>query len=97
MAVIFVFDNVGNMLGPLLGGKAYEQWGVSGIAGIAISLGVFELCMLLIFVRNSLDIRRTLVSSQDIRDPQTLDKAGKSEITTSCSSTNTFSEESSVR
>ncbi|KAJ2545431.1 hypothetical protein GGF49_000465 [Coemansia sp. RSA 1853] len=48
-AVIFVFDNVGNMLGPLLGGKAYEHMGVGGIAIIAIALGLFELCMILIF------------------------------------------------
>ncbi|KAJ2083994.1 hypothetical protein H4R24_000340 [Coemansia sp. RSA 988] len=62
MSVIFIFDNVGNMLGPLLGGKIYEKMGVSGVAIIAISLGVIELVMVVVFVRNSLDIRHAQVS-----------------------------------
>ncbi|KAJ2338883.1 hypothetical protein GGH92_006958, partial [Coemansia sp. RSA 2673] len=61
MAVLFVFDNIGNMLGPLLGGKAYEKMGVGGIAIIAMGLGVAEFLLILLFVRNSLDIRQTLV------------------------------------
>ncbi|KAJ2486427.1 hypothetical protein IWW37_005620 [Coemansia sp. RSA 2050] len=63
MAVLFVFDNIGNMLGPLLGGEAYEKMGVGGIAIIAMGLGVAEFLLILIFVRNSLDIRRTLVQN----------------------------------
>ncbi|KAJ2615854.1 hypothetical protein H4S08_001048 [Coemansia sp. RSA 1365] len=61
IAVIFVFDNIGNMIGPLLGGKIYEKMGVGGVAIIAISLGVIELIMVVVFVRNSLDIRRDQV------------------------------------
>ncbi|KAJ2893971.1 hypothetical protein GGI21_002012 [Coemansia aciculifera] len=63
MAVLFVFDNIGNMLGPLLGGKAYERMGVGGIAIIAMGLGVAEFFMILLFVRNSLDIRQSLVQN----------------------------------
>ncbi|KAJ2332311.1 hypothetical protein GGI00_002845 [Coemansia sp. RSA 2681] len=61
MAILFVFDNIGNMLGPILGGKAYEKMGVGGIAIIAMGLGVAEFLLILLFVRNSLDIRQTLV------------------------------------
>ncbi|KAJ2742688.1 hypothetical protein GGI20_004307 [Coemansia sp. BCRC 34301] len=61
MAVLFVFDNIGNMLGPMLGGKAYEKMGVGGIAVIAMGLGVAEFLLILLFVRNSLDIRQALV------------------------------------
>ncbi|KAJ1851103.1 hypothetical protein LPJ73_003156 [Coemansia sp. RSA 2703] len=60
MAVLFVFDNIGNMLGPMLGGRAYESMGVGGIGIIAMCLGVAEMLMILVFVRNSLDIRQTL-------------------------------------
>ncbi|KAJ1724116.1 hypothetical protein LPJ53_001578 [Coemansia erecta] len=60
MAVLFVFDNIGNMMGPILGGKAYEKMGVGGIGIIAMGLGVAEMLMILVFVRNSLDIRRSL-------------------------------------
>ncbi|KAJ2778004.1 hypothetical protein H4R18_004853 [Coemansia javaensis] len=63
MAVIFMFDNIGNMLGPLLGGKAYERMGVGGISIIAMSLGLLNLAMLLAIVRNSLDIRSALAST----------------------------------
>ncbi|KAJ1866257.1 Thimet oligopeptidase [Coemansia sp. RSA 989] len=62
MAIIFVFDHIGNMLGPLLGGKAYEHMGVSGIALISIALGVFELLLVAVFVRNSIDIRHALLA-----------------------------------
>lgn len=58
MGIIFVFDNVGNMLGPWLGGKTYEHTGVKGIAAIAIVIGLVELLMVLVFVKNSLDIRK---------------------------------------
>ncbi|KAJ2780669.1 hypothetical protein GGI15_003460 [Coemansia interrupta] len=58
MAVLFVFDNIGNMMGPILGGKAYEKMGVGGIGIIAMGLGVAEMLMILVFVRNSLDIRQ---------------------------------------
>ncbi|KAJ1734245.1 hypothetical protein LPJ61_001184, partial [Coemansia biformis] len=63
MAIIFAFDNLGNMLGPLLGGKAYEHMGVSGVSIIAISLGSLSLVMDLVLVRNSLEIRRALATS----------------------------------
>ncbi|KAJ2278054.1 hypothetical protein J3F81_000673 [Coemansia sp. RSA 371] len=91
MAVIFVFDNIGNMLGPLLGGKAYEHMGVGGIAIIAIALGLFELCMILIFVRNSLDIRRTLASSNVTQVGSLADKPVKPTINSGRSSTDTHS------
>ncbi|KAJ2711341.1 hypothetical protein H4R19_003298 [Coemansia spiralis] len=64
MAVIFAFDNVGNMLGPLLGGKAYESTGISGVSVIAISLGSCSLAMNLVFVRNSLAIRNALAAAR---------------------------------
>ncbi|KAJ2666687.1 hypothetical protein IW148_000676 [Coemansia sp. RSA 1199] len=90
-AVIFVFDNVGNMLGPLLGGKAYEHMGVGGIAIIAIALGLFELCMILIFVRNSLDIRRALANSNVTQVGSLADNSGKHTIDSESSSTDTHS------
>ncbi|KAJ2329643.1 hypothetical protein IWW51_000465 [Coemansia sp. RSA 2702] len=83
MAVIFVFDNVGNMLGPLLGGQAYEHMGVNGIATIAMALGAFELIMVLVFVRNSLDIRRALADSQVTQAGVIADKVDSSTIVSS--------------
>ncbi|KAJ2307540.1 hypothetical protein IWW55_000919 [Coemansia sp. RSA 2706] len=83
MAVIFVFDNVGNMLGPLLGGQAYEHMGVNGIATIAMALGAFELIMVLLFVRNSLDIRRALADSQVTQAGVIADKVDSSTIVSS--------------
>ncbi|KAI7832107.1 major facilitator superfamily domain-containing protein [Kickxella alabastrina] len=60
MSVIFVFDNIGNMVGPIIGGKVYETMGVRGIGIITLVLGVAEVLMILIFVRNSLDIRQSV-------------------------------------
>ncbi|KAJ2720253.1 hypothetical protein GGI07_004725 [Coemansia sp. Benny D115] len=62
MAMLFVFDNIGNMMGPVLGGKTYEAMGVGGIGVIAMGLGVAEMIMILVFVRNSLDIRKELTN-----------------------------------
>ncbi|KAJ2469083.1 hypothetical protein GGI02_003504 [Coemansia sp. RSA 2322] len=80
MAVLFVFDNIGNMLGPLLGGMAYEKMGVGGIAIIAMGLGVAELFFILLFVRNSLDIRLTLT-----RDREAAESAGEPSLEPSMS------------
>ncbi|KAJ1645551.1 hypothetical protein LPJ64_002892, partial [Coemansia asiatica] len=63
MAILFVFDNIGNMVGPIFGGKAYESMGVGGIGIIAMALGVVEIIMILVFVRNSLDIRQTVAKT----------------------------------
>ncbi|KAJ1817833.1 hypothetical protein LPJ75_001613, partial [Coemansia sp. RSA 2598] len=63
MAVLFVFDNIGNMVGPIFGGKAYGSMGVGGIGIIAMALGVAEIFMILVFVRNSLDIRQTVAKT----------------------------------
>ncbi|KAJ1897976.1 hypothetical protein LPJ66_003033 [Kickxella alabastrina] len=60
MSVIFVFDNIGNMVGPIIGGKVYETMGVRGIGIITLVLGVAEVLMILVFVRNSLDIRQSV-------------------------------------
>ncbi|KAJ2761756.1 hypothetical protein H4S06_001038 [Coemansia sp. BCRC 34490] len=71
MSVLFVFDNVGNMLGPWLGGKAYGQMGIQGISVISMGLGAAEFIMILVFVRNSLDIRKSVsgfVTSQAAED-----------------------------
>ncbi|KAJ1871287.1 hypothetical protein LPJ57_005221, partial [Coemansia sp. RSA 486] len=77
MAVLFVFDNIGNMVGPVFGGKAYESMGVGGIGIIAMVLGVAEIIMVLVFVRNSLDIRdsvtRTVSLSQTKCSSEILD------------------------
>ncbi|KAJ2773691.1 hypothetical protein IWQ56_000888 [Coemansia nantahalensis] len=56
MAVVFVFDNIGDMLGPLLGGKAYETMGLGGVSAIAIALSACSLVTNLVFVRNSLAV-----------------------------------------
>ncbi|KAJ2635063.1 hypothetical protein GGF40_003828, partial [Coemansia sp. RSA 1286] len=77
MAVLFVFDNIGNMVGPIFGGKAYESMGVGGIGIIAMALGVAEIIIVLVFVRNSLDIRdsvtRTVSLSQTTCSSEILD------------------------
>ncbi|KAJ2846038.1 hypothetical protein IWW36_004535, partial [Coemansia brasiliensis] len=86
MAIIFVFDNVGNMLGPLLGGKAYEHMGVSGIALISIALGAFELLMVVIFVRNSISIRHALVENKLLSETCVSSKVDESTIGSSRSS-----------
>ncbi|KAJ2523176.1 hypothetical protein H4217_000243 [Coemansia sp. RSA 1939] len=71
MSVLFVFDNVGNMLGPWLGGKAYGRMGIQGISVISMGLGAAEFIMILVFVPNSLDIRKSVsgfVTSQAAED-----------------------------
>ncbi|KAJ2626994.1 hypothetical protein H4R22_004595, partial [Coemansia sp. RSA 1290] len=85
MAIIFVFDHIGNMLGPLLGGKAYEHMGVSGIALISIALGVFELLLVAVFVRNSIDIRHALVANKLLSETCVSSKVDESTIGSSCS------------
>ncbi|KAI9499903.1 hypothetical protein GGI26_005861 [Coemansia sp. RSA 1358] len=86
MSVIFVFDNIGNMLGPLLGGKAYEKMGVRGIAVISMGLGAAELLMLLLFVRNSLDIRRMITSTSVAQAASASNLAFESTIVSACPS-----------
>ncbi|KAJ1951308.1 hypothetical protein EC988_004080 [Linderina pennispora] len=69
MAVLFVFDNVGNMLGPVVGGEAYQAMGVDGIAVIVMCLGMAELVMISVFVRNSLEIRHLVSPAEDTTMP----------------------------
>ncbi|KAJ2212689.1 hypothetical protein EV179_004436 [Coemansia sp. RSA 487] len=92
MSILFVFDNVGNMLGPWLGGKAYEKMGIQGISIISMGLGAAEFAMILVFVQNSLDIRKAL---SQLVSPQTEIRhkpVPESAIESNCSSSNSLGE-----
>ncbi|KAJ2559874.1 hypothetical protein EV175_000108 [Coemansia sp. RSA 1933] len=80
MSILFVFDNIGNMLGPWLGGKAYEKMGVQGISIISMGLGAAEFAMILVFVKNSIDIRNAM--SPELGVPQQVDSIPKVVATT---------------
>ncbi|KAJ1903752.1 hypothetical protein LPJ81_002891 [Coemansia sp. IMI 209127] len=96
MSILFVFDNVGNMLGPWLGGIAYEKMGIQGISIISMGLGAAEFAMILVFVKNSLDIRKSM-SQLVIPQVETIRKttlSPESTVESSCASSNSLGESS---
>ncbi|KAJ2860444.1 hypothetical protein GGI22_002715 [Coemansia erecta] len=96
MSILFVFDNVGNMLGPWLGGIAYEKMGIQGISIISMGLGAAEFAMILVFVKNSLDIRKSM-SQLVIPQVETTRKTApptESTVESSCASSNSLGEAS---